>query len=163
MSSLDAAQVELINDVARDIVQEETPEELPLFRVTSTAFFRDPERALHPGGWEEETLGFGAEVATALAPVILAATTEVVRYLVGEMKTSLKEQSSGAINDLVKRLFRRYRTPGTNAQATIALTSSQLAEVRRRTLERARQFKLSAAQSEHLAEAMVATLAVGGG
>jgi hypothetical protein len=163
MVSLDVAQVALINEVARDIVQEATPEELPLFRMTSTAFFRDPERALHPSGRDEETLGFGAEVATALAPVILAATTEVVRYLVGEMKKSLQEQSSGAINDLVKRLFRRFRTPGTTVQPAVVLTPSQLAEVRRRTLERAHQFKLSPAQAEHLADAMIATLAIGAG
>ena len=39
-------QNQLIADLARDIVKQTAPQELPLFRATSTAYFQNPDTLL---------------------------------------------------------------------------------------------------------------------
>lgn len=160
-ATLDPTQVQLIVNVAHDLVSQTAPEELPLFRATSTAYFRDPEKALRERAGAEDMLGFGAELATALAPVAIALTSEVVQFLVEEVKKSLKEQSSGVVSDLVKKLFKKFRPAGQSTpEAGPTLTPRQLSEVRRRTYEKALQLKVPEAKAEQLADSMVASLAV---
>lgn len=160
-ATLDAADTQLISDVARDLVAQTAPEELPLFRATSTAYFQNPEKALKDRAGAEEMLGFGAELATAIAPVALAVTTEVVQFLVAELKTSLSKESSSMISDALRKLFRKFRPAGQSASDVApALSAKQLAEVRRRAYEKARQFQLPEAQADQMADSMVATLAI---
>jgi hypothetical protein len=154
------ADTQLISDVARELVAQTSPEELPLFRATSVAYFQNPDKALKSRAGAEEMLGFGAELATALAPVALAVSTEVVQFLVTELKTSLSKESSSVISETLRKLFRKFRPAGQSApEAAPALSAKQLAEIRRRAYEKARQFKLSEAQADQMADSMVATLA----
>ena len=60
-TALDSTQTQLITDVARDLVPQTAPEERPLFRATSTAYFRHPNKALRDHAGDVERLGFSAE------------------------------------------------------------------------------------------------------
>jgi hypothetical protein len=74
----DATQNQLATDVARDLVGQLAPEEMPLFRATSEAYLKDPQKVLKEHTGEDEMLGFGTgEVVSLLTPVALA-----VRFIV---------------------------------------------------------------------------------
>jgi len=66
-------QNQLVADLARDMVAEIAPQELPTFRAQSEAYFKDPERALKGQAGKDDMLGFGVGAAvTFLTPVVLA-------------------------------------------------------------------------------------------
>jgi hypothetical protein len=72
---------QLIADVARDIVAQTAPQELPFFRATSVAYFKNPEKALKQQTGKDEMLGFGGgEVVTLLTPIVLTMMTEVFTF-----------------------------------------------------------------------------------
>ena len=78
----ETTQNQLIADLARDVVTEIAPQELPMFRLQSEAYFKDPDSALegHAGG--EDMLGFGAGAAAAfLTSAVLAVTTAIVKFV----------------------------------------------------------------------------------
>ena len=43
----DTAQQQLITDIARDVITQTAPHELPLFRASSEAYFKNPEKFLN--------------------------------------------------------------------------------------------------------------------
>ncbi len=62
----------VVADAAREIVARAAPQEMPLFRATSEAYFADPEKALADRKPKDEMLGFGIETAALLlTPVII--------------------------------------------------------------------------------------------
>ena len=107
MATADVADTDLIIEVARGMVAETAPEELPLYGTTSAAYRRDPDRAVRPDSSGDDLLGFGDAVAFAVAPVALAMTTEVVRFLGDEVRKALKEQGATAVSAAIRRLFGR--------------------------------------------------------
>jgi hypothetical protein len=171
MATVDVADTDLIIEVARGMVAETAPEELPLYGTTSAAYRRDPDRAIRPGSAGDDLLGFGDAVAFAVAPVAIAMATEVVRFLGDELRKALKEQGATAVSAAIRRLFGRLglatgpatdsATGPTKAADVPALSPQQLAEVRRRALAEAHRFRLPAAQAHQLADSLVAQLATG--
>ena len=157
-------QTQIVVDVAREMVASVAPEELPLYRLTSDAYARDPARAHRPPARSDDMLGFGEGVAAALAPVALVMAGEVVRFLGEELRKALREQSANAVSAAVKKLFGKLgRTTDSGGSSPPTLSARQLAEVRRRALEKARQFRLPQAQADQLADALVAQLATSAG
>ncbi len=73
------AERDLVDELARSVLQQIAPEELVLFAETEADYFRDPELVLS-GRRRDEAVGFGLEMAL-MTPYVLAAGTVVVRFL----------------------------------------------------------------------------------
>jgi hypothetical protein len=164
----DSIDNQLVSDVARELVLQLAPQELPLFRANSAAYFQDPEKALAGQKGKDEMLGFGSgEVVVFLTPIALTVATEVVKFLVEEVKKSAKDESSAIIGDMVKRVFKKFKLAEKKddkkkdeKKTSPALTPDQLGQVRDIALRKARQLKLSEARAKLLADAVVGSLAV---
>jgi len=77
---LDAA----IAEVARALVAQVAPQELPLFRTLSKAYFAHPDKPIPFDGGRDNPLGFGQGGRVSVAtPAILAASSAVVSYVAG--------------------------------------------------------------------------------
>ena len=161
----DATQHQLAADVARDLVSQVAPEEMPLFRATSEAYFKDPQQVLKEHMGKDDMLGFGTgEVMSLVTPVAVAVSVEVIRFVTEEVTTSFKAESAVVIAALVKSLFKKYR-PILEREAkptSSPLTPEQLREVHAIALTKARQLKLSEAKAKTLADALVGDLVVAG-
>ncbi|HEX2324073.1 MAG TPA: hypothetical protein VHQ00_01675 [Chloroflexota bacterium] len=175
----EAVDEELIASVAREQVAQLAPQELPLFRAQSAAYFEDPQKALQGDRSGEDMLSFGPEVAFALlTPVILSVTSTVLSAVAEELGRTLGEESRGVAGDLVRRLFRRPPTGAQDASGVgesgaagesgggvqpapvPVLTAAQLARVRQSAFERARQLDVPEARASLLADSLVGSLAL---
>ncbi len=86
----DSTHNQLVIDLGRDLISRIAPQEIPIFRANSEAYFKDPQKTLSARAGKDETLGFGiGEAAAFLTPVVLAVTTEVIKFLAEEVKTPL--------------------------------------------------------------------------
>ena len=62
----------LVTEVARDVLAEIAPQEVPIFAAASRAYFADPASALEQSRSKENILGFGTEAAAVLfTPAVL--------------------------------------------------------------------------------------------
>jgi hypothetical protein len=152
---------ELINDLARDVVTQIAPQELPLFRAHSEAYFKDPQKALQSQSAKDDMLGFGVgEAIVLLTPIALATLDEVVKFVVEEAKKSAQDQGADLIQQQIKTLFKKFHYPDSNDKKNpAALTSEQLAQVRKIAFNKARQLNLSEDRAKILADAVVGSLA----
>lgn len=166
-ASLLSAQDEqdLVAALARDAVASTAPEELPLFRRTSEAYFEDPSQVLASPKSKDEALGFGVEAAVILvSPAALAVASSVVQYLATEVGGALKEEVGPRIKDLIEGLFQRGDTSDGDDKEKAKkpeppeLTQEQLDEVYRVANTVARRL-LPADRASVLADAVVGRLA----
>lgn len=76
-------QQQAVADLARQVVAEMAPDELPMYRPLSQAYFKNPEKAVKGGGGKDQMLGFGAMEAMAVMQTIpiLDATHAVVHEM----------------------------------------------------------------------------------
>ncbi len=82
-------EAELISRVARELVGQLSPQELPLFRATSAAYFKDPAAVKKLAGARDDALGFGtSEAVSLIAPIALAVTAAVVSALMQEVSSA---------------------------------------------------------------------------
>jgi hypothetical protein len=161
----DSTQNQFISNVARDLVAQLAPEELPLFRANSEAYFKDPQKMLKGQRGEDEMLGFGTgEAISLLTPIALTVSVEVIKFVIEEVKKSLKTESSSVINDLVKSMFKKYRSAEEKKEepASTPLTLEQLKEVRKIAIAKARQLKLPESKAIKLADTLIAGLVTTG-
>ena len=166
-ATLDPTETQLVAGLAHDVLARTAPGELALFPVTSAAYFRDPQAVTARRAGGDSALGFGTETMVAMAPIALAVSTEVVRWLMGELRTALKTQGAAAIDRAMKRLFGKLvpddgATKQGGAPAAPSLTPRQLADIRERAISRARQLGLSVPKAEQMADAVVAAVATTG-
>lgn len=174
---IDTAQQQLIADLARDLLAETAPQELPLFRASSEAFFKDPQRVMSGAVGKDEPLGFGAGEGTSfIAPVILAVVTQVVTFLAAEVGKAAQSEGSAFVTDTVKALFKRFRpAPAAEKQPTgeapspskpptpapvPPVTPELLQRVRELAFQQAKQLRLSDSNARLLADSLVGSLAV---
>jgi hypothetical protein len=166
-------QDEVVMDVARAVVVQVAPHELPLFRATSEAYLEDPERVLDEKS-RDEMLGFGPAAAVVfLTPAVLEVAKTVVGFLWAQTRDALKDASSDAIDKRVKELFQHFGAgaapkgggaqKGDGAQAAggaeAGLTKDELIRVRDVALQKGRELKLADDQAALLADAVVGGLA----
>lgn len=157
----DKTEAQLIAELARDLISQTVPQELPLFRANSEAFFSNPEKLLAGQKGKEEMLGFGVgEAITMLSPAILVVTSEIVKFLIEELKKTVKDESSALVSETVKKMFKKFRPEENKENSPAPLTPEQLAQVRELALKKARHLKLSDARCKLLADALVGSLAV---
>src|SRR2546425_11933887 len=94
---------QLIADVARELVTQTAPQELPLFRRLSETYFKNfkaPSQTRVDQVPKDEKLGFGmGEAVMFLTPIILAVGTEVVQYLAEQVVKTVKEEGAGLATD----------------------------------------------------------------
>ncbi|MCO6003551.1 hypothetical protein NE236_00980 [Actinoallomurus purpureus] len=116
----------LVTDIARVVVAEVAPAELPTFRAVSEAYFADPARSL-AGDRDRGPLQIGeAEVVVLVTPVALAVATEVTRYLFEEAIRPAVVKSGSA----VRRLFGARGAADHPEERPVELTAEQWARVR---------------------------------
>lgn len=176
----ETTQNQLIADLARDVVIEIAPHELPMFRLQSEAYFKDPDSALEGHAGKEDMLGFGAGAAAAfLTPAVLAVTTAVVKFAAEEAKKSVQDEGADLISDIVKRMFKKFRPEekkegegrkdeskkdeskkDKGKEGPPPLTPEQLKKVHKLAFEQALQLRLSENTAETLAESLVGSLVV---
>jgi hypothetical protein len=148
----------LVEALARSAVEQVAPEELPLFRATSEAYFDDPA-SLERMGSRDDMLGFGVDAALVLvSPVALQVAREVIDFVTAKLRESAEEEGESAIKRLVARLV--HRDGEEKAEQQSELTDEQLEQVRRIALEKARALKLPDAKAALLADSLVGSLAL---
>jgi hypothetical protein len=152
---------QLIADIARDLVSQIAPQELPLFRPNSEAYFKDPEKALQSQSAKDDMLGFGAgDAVVLLTPIVLATLNEVVKFVVEEAKKSVQGEGAAWIQQAIKAMFKKFhQSEAGDKKKPAALTAEQLAQVRKIAFNKARQLKLSEDRAKILADAVVGSLA----
>jgi hypothetical protein len=160
--SAQATDDALVAALARASIERAAPEELPLFRATSDAYFNDPA-ALEQQRSRDEMLGFGVDAAVMLVtPVALAVAKDVIAFIGTHLRARAEREGGGAIDRVLDRLVGRGETTGGPASEPAGvpeLTDEQLDQVRTLALEKAKQLKLSDAKAELLAESLVGSLA----
>jgi hypothetical protein len=155
------AYKELITDIAHELIAEIAPRELPLFRPTSEAFINNLGRGLNPRNATDEMLGFGLDTAIAfLTPVVLALTTEVVKFLAEKAKESIKEASGELITKIIKGVFNRIPPTGQDKSTPLVLSREELVQLRQLMVETARHLRLPKEKTGLLVNAIMGRLAV---
>jgi hypothetical protein len=148
-----------ISEVSKDLISQLAPQEKALFQPISEAYFKNPEKTLSENRAKDEMLGFGAaEAVTMLTPVVLAVSTDVIRFLLAEAQKALQSQSSDLINETVKGWFGKFHPPA-DKKSPAPLTPDQLEQVRKIAIQKAKQLKLSDKNTKLLADAIVGSLA----
>jgi|SRR5882724_4449009 len=154
-------QNQLIADLARDIVEQTAPQELPLFRATSAAYFKNPNKVLKKTKGKDDILGFGVgEAVVLMTPSLLFIMTHVVQFVTAEVQKSVVTESTSLISDLVKKMFTKFRAGEKKEQADpLPFTPEQLAQVRKIAYEDAAILLGSDPRAHLLADAIVGSLA----
>ena len=134
----------LVAALARASVERVAPEELPLFRATSQAYFDDPS-ALERRESRDEMLGFGVDAAVMLVtPVALAVARDVIQFVADAAARAAREGRRGRDRPRPRPAAptrRRAAATGGRAAATAELTDEQLEQVRTLALEKAKQLQ----------------------
>ena len=156
----------VVADAAREIVARAAPEEIPLFRATSEAYFADPDKALAENKPKDEMLGFGVETAALLlTPVIIDVVRRVATALLNSAGDAVEKEGSEAVGGFVHKLFHRGTSGGEGEGAAEAqddvpdLSPEQLQEVREIAYDRALELDVPEDRAGLLADAVVGSLA----
>ena len=164
MTASDADR-DLLEELARTILEHSAPEELVIFEETSEEYFHNPDAVLHPAR-RDEALGFGLDLAL-LTPYVLAVAAPVLSFLVQTVASAAKEEATPHVRELVRRLFNRSSGKGERPERAqqrvgepLALTGAQAREVREVALARATDLGLPAEQARLLADSVVGGLVV---
>jgi hypothetical protein len=152
----------VVADAAREIVARAAPQEMPLFRATSEAYFADPEKALADRKPKDEMLGFGIETAALLlTPVIIDVVRRVAIALAKSAGDAVEKEGSEAVGGFVHDLFHRGKG-GDSGEAkgdVPDLSPEQLQEVREIAYDRALELDVPEDRAGLLADAVVGSLA----
>ena len=152
----------LTEALARQVIGEIAPEELPLFDSVCSTWFTTRRSGRRRRRRHEDPLGFGPETAaTILAPAVLAVCGEVARHLAGEAGRSLAGRISKLVDRSVGRLLSRSRTPR-KAAPPAELTRDQLVRVRQLAFERGLEVGLARERANVLADAIAGSLVLTG-
>ncbi len=154
------AQDQLVADLARDLIAEMAPEELPLFATISAAYFSDPNHVYPSQAKAPHLRDFGVgDVAQIFTQSILPIATVVVSFLGGIVMEALRSNGTQMVDEWLRKQFKRNRTPNDTASAPPPLNAAQLAQLRRIVQEKAKQLQLPAQQAELLTDAIIGRLA----
>lgn len=173
----DQAHQEMVAALARRVVEVLAPQELHGFSACQEAFFDKTEGSLEDRTREAALRGFGsAGGAAVVAPVALAVASEVVAFILNEIKKTLRQEAAGAISAFVKRWLARLRSADRTGERGVSggpeeerlepdalpgISSDQMAQVYVLAAETARQFRLSGDEAARMADVTVRSLAAG--
>jgi hypothetical protein len=155
------ASDQVVVDLARDLVSQAAPHELPLFAATSAAYLAHPQDAV--GGDGDQALGFGVEAAAAfLTPAALLVASEVVTALRAALGKSAERVADDAADGLLDRILHRGDVGAGDPPATpAALSRDQLVAVRDAAIAKAKALGISSTQADMLGDALAGKLAIG--
>lgn len=151
----EVARNQFVAGIARDLIAQTAPQELPLFQATSEAYFENPSKMLKGQTGKEEMLGFGLETVSAvlLSPIVLTIVDEVVKVITDKIA------DAGIIRKLLKKLG-LVKEKEKKVALPLSLTHEQMQKVHELTVEKALQFKLSKSQAQLLADSLIGRLAL---
>ena len=155
---MDADDATTVRRVARELVEESAPAELPLFEVTAESFFAEggtrPRR-----GSPDDMLGFGVDVAQFLTPLLLSVTT----YAVGLVKEAAKRRLSDGVDVVADRVedaaLARLQPQGHPATAPVTLDVDALKRIRAAVYDQAVNAGVEPGSADVLATSVVGKLA----
>lgn len=152
-------QQQVTTDLARMVIEQLAPQELPLFRATSEAFFQNPRMAMRSQAGKDEMLGFGAgEAMTYLSPILMIAASKVVEFAMEPAKEPIQQR----LGDLMTRILVKIglaKKP--DVVGTIQpLTPAQLARARQLAIETLQQYNVPKDTCDLVADALVGKLAL---
>src|SRR3712207_5582826 len=151
-------QHQTVADVARTLIEEIAPQEMPLFQATSAAYFKNPRRARGGQSSRDEMLGFGTgEDATFLTPIILSAAMKVVEFAMGPTQEVSKKGLSGLLGGFMKK-----RQQQDDPQTLQPLTPEQAARARELAIATLRQHNFPEDKLDSVADSLIAKLPVAG-
>lgn len=155
-----SARTTLVTEVARDVLSEIAPQEMPIFAATSKAYFADPAAALQQLRAKDDVLGFGMDTAAALfTPAILLLLSETLEYLTRVAAKATADGLAKEIPDLIKAMFKKFHP--SQPQTPSVLTKEHIAMVHGNILTSAKKLRLPAEKARSLADAVTAQLVLG--
>lgn len=150
----------LLRDVARDIVADIAPQELPIFPAVSRAYLADPAGALRRRRSVDPALGFGPDPLSALlTTAVLYVLSEVLKILVAAAEKAVTDGVAKEATAVLTGMFRRFHGPGQQAVAPVVV-DVQLAAIRGRIVSAGRDLQLPDDKIEILVKAVAAQLAI---
>lgn len=150
------AEHDLIRDLSRNVLMQFAPNELPLFAAASAAWFADPDAAMRASKNRDAALGFGAESFSILfTPLVLQVVSEIMPILGGIALKAAETAIGEEVSARVRKMFR-----GEEPEAVSILSPEQLGEVHRHVIAAGSRLRLDRARAAHLADAVVAQLAL---
>ncbi|MEV5981839.1 hypothetical protein [Streptomyces sp. NPDC052114] len=145
-----------VREVVRDILVERAPQEARLLDGMASLSDAQITRVLRRSRARRDPLGFGAaEVVALVAPVVWVVVNEVAQRSAATAVDGASRWGSAWL-----RRVRRLPDPATEVPA---LSSGQLADVRRKVVDWARATGMETGAAEALADAVVARLATAPG
>ena len=143
----------LVTDVARDVLAEIAPDELPIFQAASKAYFANPKAALKQTQSKDSVLGLGPDSVTLLTPAVLHIVSEVCLFLAPVATEVAKSALAEGATEVLKGIFRRYgrKTPP-------VLSLEQIQMVQAKVEAEARKMRLPGNLAESLTNAVIAQL-----
>lgn len=140
-----------VAELARAIVSQVAPHELPLFGPVSRAWFADPKPTrLRTSG--DKALAYGLmEAIPVLTPFVLAAVSQVANYLLASLSNAAVDTAKDAISERVARLFRRDSAP-------LPLSQEQLSDIRKTVMRVAQAAGVPDQQSTLVTDALIGHL-----
>jgi hypothetical protein len=152
----DSADATLVTEMARGILEEIAPEEVPVFAAASRAYLADPNGALRQLQSTDNVLGFGVEEVTVMVtPVALLVASEILPFLTRVAAKGVEDGLTGEISQIVKAMFARFRS---SRDAPSPLTREHIDLIHRNVLAAARRQHLPTDKAQSLANAVTAQL-----
>jgi hypothetical protein len=147
----------LITDVARDVLTEIAPQEVPILAAASRAYFADPAAAIEQSRPKDDILGFGTEAAAVLfTPAVLLILSETLEYLTRVAGKAVADGLAREIPEAIKAMFKRFHSPRPDTPS--GLTKEHIALIHGNILASAKKLRLPAEKAESLANAVTAQL-----
>ncbi|WCM53271.1 hypothetical protein OH720_09730 [Pseudomonas sp. WJP1] len=152
----------LVTDVAREVVSEIAPQEMPIFMAASRAYFNDPKKALHEIRSKDDALGFGMEaLGVVVTPVVLHIISEVFAFLIGVARKATEDGLAKEIPQLLKAMFKKYQ--GSQPDVPTVLTREQIGLIHANVLLAAENLRLPPDKAKSLANAITTQLVLPNG
>jgi hypothetical protein len=152
-----SADATLVTDIARDILTEVAPQEMPIFPAASRAYFADPAAALKKSRSRDYVLSFGIDgLSVLLTPAVLYILSEVLPFLTRIAKKAAEDGLAKEIPDIVKAMFRKFQS--SEPRIPPVLTRKQIGLIHGNVLLAAKKLRLPVDKAQSLANAVTAQL-----
>ena len=146
--------------IARDIIAQTAPQELPLFRAHSAAYFKNPDKALQQQVEKDSLLGFGpGEIVVLLTPIVLKVVSEILKTFPEDVRSALIAEGVSLISGRAKEMFKQRQLEARKEQSSPSpLTREQLLHVRTHAYNLFLQYRLPEPLANRLADALLVSL-----
>jgi hypothetical protein len=149
----------LMNEVARDVLADIAPQELPIFPAVSKAYFADPSVALNKLRSRDTALGLGMEsLAILLTPIVLQILAQAFQILTEAAQKAVTDGLAKEIPDAIKMMFKRFRASGPSMPPPVGKV--QLDAIRAKIRLTAKEMQLPDDKIAVLINAVTAQLAI---